>query len=320
MENKKTLDEEKYPIRAIDGNFNMGFTFSQIIEFIGIAESWDYEVMYENEVIPAAEFIIKETILRYFDANPRTLNGYASRSPTLLTKKEYGTSNEIVDFFYNNQLHIREEGILPEIYADKDSVNVTYPIELKNIIEAFEEVPQLSELPPFPVKYRMYISMINITPKLFPATHKFLISDLQDPRERQILKKRFSITSKKDINNCITNMEKNNSSIGGEIHASPDFPYAHPIEPMPPKTFREIAEAQINLYESKNADYGDAADKLFESYGLNYYLIMLEQKLLRIKNLNEKQDKANNESIEDSLLDMSNYAILAVESLRKKKE
>lgn len=448
--------------------------------------------MYKNEVIPAAEFIIKETILRYWGTHTRTLNGYASKFPTLLTKPVFGSLTDIEDFFYHNLLRIRKEGNLPEIYAaDKDSANAIYPLELKNIIEAFEEVPQLSELPPFPVKYIMYISTINITPKLFPATHKFLISDLQDPRERQILKKRFSITSVKDINKCITNMEKtiisntkeketvkitltdnpqdnfqllmekafyvdcyervfpegkteirpivpdiideatkvptpeyysddkfknlfayfvfpsskdditstqiyysasldintaipankalwaaeqincyiqnsqeyirsvlsekmgnisirikDNASgaemlsslilnhittyrkqihplmnlaqiIQGEIHASPHSPYAHPIMPMPPKTFREIAEAQINLYESKNADYGDAADKLFDSYGLNYYLIMLEQKLLRIKNLNEKQDKANNESIEDSLLDMSNYAILAVESLRK---
>lgn len=82
-------------------------------------------------------------------------------------------------------------------------------------------------------------------------------------------------------------------------------------------TFRDIAESQIRLYESKNADYGNAADKLYESYGLTYYLIMLEQKLLRLKNLYNKTDKANNESIEDSLLDMSNYAILAVESIRK---
>lgn len=82
-------------------------------------------------------------------------------------------------------------------------------------------------------------------------------------------------------------------------------------------TFRDIAESQIRLYESKNADYGNAADKLYESYGLTYYLIMLEQKLLRLKNLNSKTDEANNESIEDSLLDMSNYAILAVESMRK---
>ena len=82
-------------------------------------------------------------------------------------------------------------------------------------------------------------------------------------------------------------------------------------------TFRDIAESQIRLYESKNADYGNAADKLYESYGLTYYLIMLEQKLLRLKNLNNKTNEANNESIEDSLLDMSNYAILAVESMRK---
>ena len=71
-------------------------------------------------------------------------------------------------------------------------------------------------------------------------------------------------------------------------------------------TFRDIAESQIRLYESKNADYGNAADKLYESYGLTYYLIMLEQKLRRIKNLNNKTDEANNES-QNAVFDMTDY-------------
>lgn len=86
-----------------------------------------------------------------------------------------------------------------------------------------------------------------------------------------------------------------------------------------PKTFKDIAQHQIAVYESKNADYGRATGKLYEKYGMSYYMIMLEQKMLRIENLLNKDSKANNESIEDSLLDLSNYAILAVESLRNEK-
>lgn len=82
-----------------------------------------------------------------------------------------------------------------------------------------------------------------------------------------------------------------------------------------PKDFISIAKKQIDTYISKNADYGSATHELFLQYGINYYLIMIEQKLLRIKSI-AKSNKPNNESLEDSLLDLSNYALLAVESLR----
>lgn len=323
MGNKKTLDEEIYPIRVLGGNFKTMFTFQEIIDFIKSKQNWDYEVMYEDKVIPAAEFVIKQTILRYMDSTPGLCGGYTCKIPAIITKDilicRNGKRDMVDEIFFNNKLNYRyyTPSLDVEFTSDTNSPYTIYPMELQTILEAFENLPELSKLPLFPFYYVVGVAR-NTTPtrKSFWVSNKFQISDLQDPRELQILKKRFSITAEKDINKCITNMENNNSFVGDEIHASPDSPYAHPT---PPKTFREIAEAQINLYESKNADYGDAADKLFDSYGLNYYLIMLEQKLLRIKNLNEKQDKANNESIEDSLLDMSNYAILAVESLRKKK-
>lgn len=85
-----------------------------------------------------------------------------------------------------------------------------------------------------------------------------------------------------------------------------------------PKDFISIAKKQIETYLAKNADYGSATQKLFNEYGIDYYLIMIEQKLLRIKSV-LNNNKANNESIEDSFLDLANYAILAVESLRNQK-
>lgn len=85
-------------------------------------------------------------------------------------------------------------------------------------------------------------------------------------------------------------------------------------------SFESIALSQIELYKKKNSDYGSATDKLFQKHGFEYYQIMLEQKMERIDSLTKKDNQHNFESLEDTLLDLSNYAILAVESLRKQKK
>lgn len=87
-----------------------------------------------------------------------------------------------------------------------------------------------------------------------------------------------------------------------------------------PDSFESIAQSQIELYKKKNSDYGSATDKLFQKHGFEYYQIMLEQKMQRIDSLIKKDNQHNFESLEDTLLDLSNYAILAVESLRKQKK
>lgn len=87
-----------------------------------------------------------------------------------------------------------------------------------------------------------------------------------------------------------------------------------------PNSFESIALSQIELYKKKNSDYGSATDKLFQKHGFEYYQIMLEQKMQRIDSLAKKDNQHNFESLEDTLLDLSNYAILAVESLRKQKK
>lgn len=87
-----------------------------------------------------------------------------------------------------------------------------------------------------------------------------------------------------------------------------------------PDSFESIALAQIDLYRKKNSDYGSATDRLFRKHGFIYYQIMLEQKMQRIDSLIRKGTDHNFESLEDTLLDLSNYSILAVESLRKEKK
>lgn len=87
-----------------------------------------------------------------------------------------------------------------------------------------------------------------------------------------------------------------------------------------PSDFVSIANKQIELYKKKNKDYGNATDILYKKHGFTYYQIMLEQKMQRIDSITNNNKAHNFESLEDSLLDLSNYAILAVESLRKEKQ
>ena len=75
-----------------------------------------------------------------------------------------------------------------------------------------------------------------------------------------------------------------------------------------------------NLYITKNHDYGDSVHDTYEKYGLAAYLVRIEDKINRARTLSKKEQKVNDEKLEDTLLDMANYAILAVMDLKGKKE
>ena len=81
---------------------------------------------------------------------------------------------------------------------------------------------------------------------------------------------------------------------------------------------KELTDKIHHLYETKNMDYGDSMHPLFEEYGLTAFLVLFEIKLNRIKSLQYK-GKGYYESLEDSLLDLANYAMIAVTELRDKK-
>lgn len=77
------------------------------------------------------------------------------------------------------------------------------------------------------------------------------------------------------------------------------------------ETFIAITKMMADIYERKNADYGDSFHALFEKYGMTYALAHLEEKLNRINAITKNgEHKVKNEGVLDSLLDMANYAIL----------
>ena len=83
----------------------------------------------------------------------------------------------------------------------------------------------------------------------------------------------------------------------------------------------EIAKELNKLYAKKNEDYGDSFHKSYEEYGMTMPCIRLEDKLNRFKTLikNGKQ-QVNDESIEDTLKDLANYAIMTLMELRGQKD
>ena len=83
---------------------------------------------------------------------------------------------------------------------------------------------------------------------------------------------------------------------------------------------KELIGYLHNLYITKNADYGDSVHDTYEKYGLVSFLVRIEDKLNRARTLSKKEALVNDEKIEDTLLDMANYAILAVIELRNQED
>lgn len=83
---------------------------------------------------------------------------------------------------------------------------------------------------------------------------------------------------------------------------------------------KEFCDYLNNLYIEKNHDYGDSVHDTFLKYGLTSFLVRMEDKLNRARTLNQKEAMVNDEKITDTLLDLANYAIIAVIELEKSKE
>ena len=68
-----------------------------------------------------------------------------------------------------------------------------------------------------------------------------------------------------------------------------------------------------NLYAIKNHDYGDSFHQTFVEEGMAMARIRLGDKFSRFKTLSRGgEQKVNDESIRDTLIDLANYAIMTV--------
>lgn len=77
------------------------------------------------------------------------------------------------------------------------------------------------------------------------------------------------------------------------------------------KEFRRIVNEMADLYEKKNANYGDSFGKLYKDLGPIAGLVPLHNKLDRITNL-VKGGKNDFESLEDSFKDLACYTVMNI--------
>ena len=81
-------------------------------------------------------------------------------------------------------------------------------------------------------------------------------------------------------------------------------------------SYSSILRQMDETHTRKNNDYGDAAYQGYKKYGPAYFLVQLHNKLSRLESLtvNNKTQQVKEESIDDTLLDMANYAVMYLES------
>lgn len=76
--------------------------------------------------------------------------------------------------------------------------------------------------------------------------------------------------------------------------------------------FQAITATMLDTYIRKNHDYGDSFGEGFKEFGLTSAVIRLGDKYRRLKSLCKDSAKVNDESINDTLLDMANYAVMTL--------
>lgn len=80
--------------------------------------------------------------------------------------------------------------------------------------------------------------------------------------------------------------------------------------------YGRILERMDDTHRRKNSDYGDAAYKGYKKFGDYYFMVQLHNKYQRLESLTigNKSRQVEDESIDDTLLDMANYAVMYLES------
>jgi hypothetical protein len=79
---------------------------------------------------------------------------------------------------------------------------------------------------------------------------------------------------------------------------------------------KQITNEIHEVYKKKDHDYGSSTHDTYQKYGLVSFLVRLEDKLNRLHTLTTTEAKVEDEKIEDTLIDLAGYAILALLELR----
>ncbi len=83
--------------------------------------------------------------------------------------------------------------------------------------------------------------------------------------------------------------------------------------------FKQITDEMYDLCKRKNADYGSSVTETYKDFGLVSFLVRMQDKMHRLKTLSKQDALVQDEKIEDTLIDLANYSILALIELKMEK-
>ena len=86
--------------------------------------------------------------------------------------------------------------------------------------------------------------------------------------------------------------------------------------------YKQLLDDMHDLYIRKNRDYGSSVTDTYEKFGLTSFLVRLSDKLNRVTNLtlNNKDNLVKDEKIQDTLMDLANYSILALIEMKMEED
>ena len=83
-----------------------------------------------------------------------------------------------------------------------------------------------------------------------------------------------------------------------------------PVENEFMEEYKKIVTETMELCVKKNKDYGSSVEDTFEKFGDISYLVRITDKYNRICSLLNREGEVKDESIDDTIRDMANYAFL----------
>lgn len=88
-----------------------------------------------------------------------------------------------------------------------------------------------------------------------------------------------------------------------------------------PTNMKEAHNELLAIFEKKNADYGNSFEESLEKHGIIAAIVRMEDKMGRLNSLTKKgaEQKVSDESLVDTLKDLSNYALMTAVWLEEEK-
>ena len=86
-----------------------------------------------------------------------------------------------------------------------------------------------------------------------------------------------------------------------------------------PEAFKRITDSMVDLFTKQNSDYGSSSASTWQKLGPISGITRIADKFNRLCNLvtNPNGQQIKTESVEDTLLDLANYAVLALIEFKK---